>query len=819
MESVTNAEEECSMSLQAERSNETINDPISDGIEKGSSEPATNGDALWSERSLKTLAEIASANAPCASKREVVDVTLSLPNNFEQSSAILEPLISARVFVVKAAQKMLPNGLSSDLNGELCSDHCDLNSTKAIEALSTPVDNPTSVEDALLAELGLTEESLGHPLSALPNDLRKEARTASYQQDHHYLKARCSQQNETISRLMEEARRQQEHFGGMQAEIEMLKRDLAQSSENKQACMSALMQNEIQNKELQQHLVAAKERLVTQENTSKSSIAQLQQDFGIRFEQANRRCEDECREKEAMVMKYVRGEKEALDLRKDKESLERRLRDTTKEVEKLVGRLKQLGLEKTRLAHLYESRDTDMHKLNKEVERQKEEVTSLHNKLKLFQNKFNAEIDAHKETKDKLNDTTAKLFEAKEVSNRIQQNCQEIIKTYQDYKQVKSVTFHNKPKDNEEDLQRQKQETSNCAELQGSKIMELEYLKRNFLEGVDELRTLRTKVHCLEEERLRTEEELSKYREIINRQKVEIQSAQDHLRRVQELEEQLQSDLQEQASLQAEIALLNSTVVDLRQDVAGSREREAELLGFTERLSSKNAQLQSDANDLCSTVDRLSLQEVELRAALDEAIRSRNALAKDLESQQQEAGREASQLRVECSRWEGQTVALSRQVEELGDELSTQRRKNAANIKDLGKQLQQARRRLEQLETTHDNGGGGMGSRSSSSGSLNVRTGGSRDEGFSETAGSSPGTAEGFPEVDKAVLVERIVRLQKAHARKNEKLEFLEDHNQQLLEEVRRKARTRSDHHAGLVQDARAGPRSTCQASDSVEAE
>ena len=44
-------------------------------------------------------------------------------------------------------------------------------------------------------------------------------------------------------------------------------------------------------------------------------------------------------------------------------------------------------------------------------------------------------------------------------------------------------------------------------------------------------------------------------------------------------------------------------------------------------------------------------------------------------------------------------------------------------------------------------------------------------------------------EVDKQMLVEKIVRLQKAHARKNEKLEFMEDHNTQLLEEIRKKAK------------------------------
>lgn len=48
---------------------------------------------------------------------------------------------------------------------------------------------------------------------------------------------------------------------------------------------------------------------------------------------------------------------------------------------------------------------------------------------------------------------------------------------------------------------------------------------------------------------------------------------------------------------------------------------------------------------------------------------------------------------------------------------------------------------------------------------------------------------DSFPEVDKAVLVERIVRLQKALARKQEKIEFMEDHIKQLVEEIRKKTK------------------------------
>ena len=42
-------------------------------------------------------------------------------------------------------------------------------------------------------------------------------------------------------------------------------------------------------------------------------------------------------------------------------------------------------------------------------------------------------------------------------------------------------------------------------------------------------------------------------------------------------------------------------------------------------------------------------------------------------------------------------------------------------------------------------------------------------------------------EVDKQVLIERIVKLQRALARKNEKLEFMDDHISQLVDEIQKK--------------------------------
>lgn len=72
--------------------------------------------------------------------------------------------------------------------------------------------------------------------------------------------------------------------------------------------------------------------------------------------QANKKCEEARQEKETMVMKYVRGEKEALDLRREKEQLEKKLREATTEVDKQARRGNSLAQEKGRLQQLYDAK-------------------------------------------------------------------------------------------------------------------------------------------------------------------------------------------------------------------------------------------------------------------------------------------------------------------------------------------------------------------------------------------------------------------------------------------------------------------------------
>ncbi|XP_005387868.1 PREDICTED: coiled-coil domain-containing protein 186 [Chinchilla lanigera] len=595
------------------------------------------------------------------------------------------------------------------------------------------------------------------------------------------------QQEHTIKRLIKENKNHQELILDICSEKDNLREELKKRTETEKQHMSTIKQLETRIEELNKEVKASKDKLVAQDVAAKNAIQQLHKEMAQRMEQANKKCEEARQEKEAMVMKYVRGEKESLDLRKEKEILERKLRDANKEFEKNTNKVKQLSQEKGRLQQLYETKEGETTRLIREIDKLKEDINSHIIKVKWAQNKLKAEMDLHKETKDKLKETTTKLTQAKEEADQIRKNCQEMIKTYQESEEIKSNELDAKLRVTKGELEKQMQEKSDQLEMHHAKIKELEDLKRTFKEGMDELRTLRTKAKCLEDERLRTEDELSKYKEIINRQKSEIQNLLDKVKIADQIQEQLHRGKQEIENLKEEVESLNSLINDLQKDIEGSRKRESELLLFTEKLTSKNAQLQSESNSLQTQLDKLSCSESQLQSQCEQMKQVNLNLQSKLLKEEEQRKEEVQTLKTELTCRQTEVKALSIQVEELKDELVTQRRKQASNIKDLTKQLQQARRKLDQVENgSYDKEVSSMGSRSSSSGSLNARS--STEDRSPENTGSSV-AVDNFPEVDKAMLIERIVRLQKAHARKNEKIEFMEDHIKQLVEEIRKKTK------------------------------
>lgn len=501
-----------------------------------------------------------------------------------------------------------------------------------------------------------------------------------------------AQQEKAIKRLLDDNKKHQELILGICSEKDTMREELKRRAETEKQHVATVKKFEARVEELLKELKESRDKLVHQDHAARGALQQMQREVAFRLEQAGKKCEEARQEKEAMVMKYVRGEKEALDLRRDKESLEKRLREASKEVDRQALRGNQLAQEKGRLQQLNDAKEGEVVRLTRELEKVKEEINSHAIKVKWAQNKLKSESDAHKETKDKLKETTAKLTQAREETEQIRKNCQDMIRTYQESEEIKSNELDAKLRETKGELEKHRQEQTDQLEMHRVKAKELEDLKRTFKEGMDELTTLRTKLKCLEEERPRWEDELSKYREIINRQKAEIQRQRDKLGEITSLEEQHQRDEQEMAALREEVESLNAQITDLHRDVQGSRTREAELLGFTEKLTSKNAQLQSESNGLQAQVDRLSACSMELQARLEDSQRALAEQTERLRKEESLRQGEVQALQAERAALQAEMTQLKTRVEELRDELMTQKRKQAANIKDLTKQLTQGQK-------------------------------------------------------------------------------------------------------------------------------
>jgi hypothetical protein len=64
------------------------------------------------------------------------------------------------------------------------------------------------------------------------------------------------------------------------------------------------------------------------------------------------------KDKESMVMRYAVSEKEVINQKKERESLEKKLREIGREKDLLLGKLKAVCAEKTRLSQMLDSKVT-----------------------------------------------------------------------------------------------------------------------------------------------------------------------------------------------------------------------------------------------------------------------------------------------------------------------------------------------------------------------------------------------------------------------------------------------------------------------------
>lgn len=660
------------------------------------------------------------------------------------------------------------------------------------------------------------EDSSVHELSRLNEDLRTN------------LDAVVEELNST----KEDLRREKESYNELAKERDILSLNVSQlqvnGSEETKELKKSRQEFEDELKKRTEELTECKEKLHAHDQAAKRAIAALQKEMELRIDQVTKMYDDMLKEKENLGIKLVQGEEEKKKMARENELLVRKISENGREIEKFRQKLKSVQTDHNKLQASHEDKVKELVAATKESDRLSEELNSQAVKVKWAQNKLKTELEAHKETKTKLSQVTQKLKEAKEEGLQIRNDCQAMIKKYQESEEMRSNSLDNKLRAKEVELKRHEQEIADQDEVHKMKMQELEQFKEQWRNSQEELKVQKAKISSLEEK-------VTHYAlKVAEHEKNALLSKKEHQNLKKELEEHLlfkekyESEMEMVKHLKAVEMEQKRTISELEADILACHSKEAELLAFSEKMTAKNAQLQSEATGNSSKLDVILLDKLKLEEQYLAVETAKKKLEQEMKEKISELENEIKSLTIHLEEKSKAVSELTCSLEESVDELQVLKRKNTAHIRDLTRQLQQARKQVEKFESngveTKENAS--EGSKSSSTNSLD-KLGSSctspispssvtsaTDGGWVIVDGSQSSTdrpsleapsgdnVQILPqsqkelaasntelEPNKAMLVERICRLQKIHAKKNEKLEFMEEHVSALVDEIQKKSK------------------------------
>ncbi|XP_049835503.1 coiled-coil domain-containing protein 186-like isoform X2 [Schistocerca gregaria] len=569
----------------------------------------------------------------------------------------------------------------------------------------------------------------------------------------------------------------------------------------------------VQLEALEKSILQYKTDLQRAEQTSKQQAVQAEaaakqqssviRDLQEKLDKMTKMWEASKRETEAAVVRYAVSEKELMEQRKEREAADRRLKDAVKEREALSAKLRTAAAEKTRVCQMLDTKCHELTSMQKETERLKDDLNNRDIKIKWLQNKLRSETETHKETQAKVDKLMRSLAEAKEECEQVRKDCQEMIRAYQQSEENRAVVLDQQLKEEQAKLILERYEREDKEEVSKHLQQELEALKAKHETMIAENNTLSIKVQNLEKERFEREQTLSRLRQAADSQQQDVADLRAQVAEMSALRMQLNHEQERLSASQEEVERLRQTNQELQQDTTACREREAELLDFTQRLTDKNVRLQSEFSATEAKARELELEAARLVRQNSELQQRLSASAGELESERSARQNEAELLARALAERTAYTQKLEQQCNDLRGEQEIAARKHAAAIKELNRELQHLRRKYERCESP-----GLLGSHSRTSSCSSLPGSGCEINANGQATASTAiqvtppaadessavcvavrGPSNAPTEPDRQALVERIVRLQRSVARKTEKLEFLEEHTKQLVEELQRKSR------------------------------
>ncbi|KAL1122844.1 hypothetical protein AAG570_003170 [Ranatra chinensis] len=409
------------------------------------------------------------------------------------------------------------------------------------------------------------------------------------------------------------------------------------------------------------------------------TIATLRKEMESKTETLRKQYESEHKDKVSMVMKYAISEKERIDAKKEIDNVEKRLKDQVKEVENMSAKLKNMTTEKSRITLLFEQKMSELTLANREIEKLKEELNSREIKIKWVQNKMKSEMEIHKECPEKIEALMTRVRNLEDELATALKTVQNFEKGQEESESRKALEL--KLKEEHSKLILEKHEHS-------EKEAKLKLLQNKNQVLIEENNNLSLKVQNLEQERFDFEQKLTSAREDVRAYCNTVAELQGRLATLDTLGAQLLQERERVETTTSELERLRKSNKELMNDMASCRNREAEMLTFTQKLTTKNVQLQSEFS---AVETKASTLEREYQCAEDTIANLRNRLKvveKELKEEQSKRAEECRLLARQVAEKTNKSEGLEAALDDCKGEISVLKNKHAATVR-IGSGLSQ----------------------------------------------------------------------------------------------------------------------------------
>ncbi|KAF7493882.1 Coiled-coil domain-containing protein [Sarcoptes scabiei] len=509
-------------------------------------------------------------------------------------------------------------------------------------------------------------------------------------------------------------------------------------------------------------------------------------------------------ELQSMVIKYARSEKELIEFRKRYEEIDRKYKEILKEKDVAQSKITDLTKERKHLRG--------------NLEKQVLESASFQNKNEILKNKLEQNEVANQRLKLLNEELTDKYEKCRASLDEIESALIKFNK-----KEIDDDEIEEKNIENETTLNQTK-----WVDVYLDCLRSNEKLK-------DRVANLEQKIigKKLETDALNLQiENFKKYVLDYDKKSELIESLKNELINRQNVINDLKSKFDQ----------INEINRDLLSDANSSKHKESELLEYTERMTAKMVSLQSDHNNLQKRFDQMEIDFDKLNEINERLKIDNDDLKTKLEHTQQSKEKDLNELHSQIEMKQAKLKSDRLKIEDLENQIQIMKRKHILNLKELNKEIQTLRKQQQQQnnqllaikanngdDKNDHNSASTLSSRTSSLNSLsnhdhsqpgpdsNIGKDQSRNKSIehdhmnhnlsdedhhhrnhheiqhadsrSSCSSSSTNELTSLNDIDRNTLIERILKLQKQLIKRNEKIDFLEDHNGQLIIEMKKKSK------------------------------